>query len=202
MKNSTISSVIAGGFFLAALLVVSVSTAGSPTVPNFNANTTSGYAPLTVLFTDTSTGSFPSVTYWFFSDNPDVRYDGLSVVHTFSSAGSYNVSHWAYGDGGGWINRTGFVTALNPVPAITTISPVKAPAGSPAFRLTVKGDGFRTGSIVQWNGANRTTRFISPMKLTAKIKARDVKKKGSFNVTVMNPAPGGGVTGVRKFRVT
>jgi PKD repeat protein len=64
MRNRTGSPAIMGGIILAAFLLVSIATAigngPDPTVPNFIANVTSGYAPLTVLFTDTSQpGSLP-----------------------------------------------------------------------------------------------------------------------------------------------
>jgi hypothetical protein len=89
-----------------------------------------------------------------------------------------------------------------PVPSIANLSPKKKPAGSPGFTLTVNGENFTSASTVQWKGANRTTTYVSPTKLTAKIKAKDVKKKGRFNVTVTNPTPGGGVSNAVKFRVT
>lgn len=90
----------------------------------------------------------------------------------------------------------------NPAPAVTSLTPKKAAAGTRKISLVVKGTGFVPGSTVQWNGMNRTTTYGSPAKLTAKITAKDLKKKGSFAVTVTNPAPGGGESNTVKFRVT
>jgi hypothetical protein len=85
---------------------------------------------------------------------------------------------------------------------IQSISPKKKPAGSPKVTLTVNGYNFVPESKVRWKGLDRITHYVSPTKLTAKITAKDVQKKGSFNVMVSNPAPGGGVSDVVKFRVT
>src|SRR5258705_10902624 len=46
-------------------------------------------------------------------------------------------------------------------PTLTTLSPSSAVAGGPAFTLTVNGSNFVSGSVVRWNGANRTTTFVS-----------------------------------------
>ena len=48
----------------------------------------------------------------------------------------------------------------NPVPTLTSISPASAqPVGS-AFTLTVTGTNFINGSVVRWNGSDRTTTFV------------------------------------------
>jgi hypothetical protein len=59
--------------------------------------------------------------------------------------------------------------ASNPVPTLTSISPISAPAGGPAFTLTVTGSNFITTSKVRWNGADRTTTYVSATQLTAAI---------------------------------
>jgi len=43
------------------------------------------------------------------------------------------------------------------VPALLALSPSMVAAGSPGFILTVTGTGFVPGSVVRWNGSNRTT---------------------------------------------
>ena len=44
-----------------------------------------------------------------------------------------------------------------PYPVITSLDPSSRAAGSGAFTLTVNGTTFHQGSIVRWNGSNRTT---------------------------------------------
>ena len=92
--------------------------------------------------------------------------------------------------------------ATNPLPLINSplVPGVKAP-GSAAFTLNVIGTGFVSGATVYWNGNARTTTFVKSTQLTASITAADVATAGTANVTVSNPAPGGGVSNVAHFQV-
>ncbi|MGH9859035.1 MAG: putative Ig domain-containing protein [Candidatus Acidiferrales bacterium] len=90
----------------------------------------------------------------------------------------------------------------NPVPAITNLSPTSATPGGPAFTLTVTGSSFVAGSVVQWDGSNRTTTFVSDTELTAAIPATDIAMAGSANITVLNPAPGGGTSNTLVFNIS
>ncbi len=92
-------------------------------------------------------------------------------------------------------------TINNPVPAITALSPATATAGGDAFTLTVTGSNFVTGAVVRWNGADRTTTFVSATELTAQIPASDIAAAGTASITVVNPAPGGGVSGAATLTV-
>ena len=57
-----------------------------------------------------------------------------------------------------------------------------------------------SGSVVRWNGANRTTTFVSATQLTAAITAADIAAAGSASVTVLNP--GGAVSNALTFTIT
>jgi PKD repeat protein len=94
------------------------------------------------------------------------------------------------------------VVATNPVPTVTSISPSSAPRSSGAFTLTVDGTNFISSSVVRFNGANRTTTFVSATRVTAAIPASDLVTAGSFPITVSNPAPGGGTSNAVNFVVT
>jgi len=89
-----------------------------------------------------------------------------------------------------------------PTPTTTSISPISAMAGGSAFILTVNGTNFVNGSIVQWNGANRTTNFVSVTQLTAAIPATDIAETGVALITMFNPAPGGGTSNGLPFFIT
>jgi subtilisin len=93
-------------------------------------------------------------------------------------------------------------TSVNPVPAITSLSPVAAQAGGPAFTLTVNGTGFVPSSAVHWNGSPRATTFVSATRLTAAIDAPDIAAIGATPVTVVTPAPGGGTSSAATFNAT
>ena len=62
-------------------------------VANFSGTPTSGTAPLTVGFTDTSTGS-PTAWSWNFGDSSTSTAQNPS--HTYTSAGAYTVALTAY----------------------------------------------------------------------------------------------------------
>jgi beta propeller repeat protein/parallel beta-helix repeat protein len=59
-------------------------------VADFSASPTSGYAPLKVLFTDSSTGS-PTSWLWDFGDGIHSKH-AMNATHTFTRPGKYNVS--------------------------------------------------------------------------------------------------------------
>lgn len=82
----------------------------SSPVANFSASPTSGTAPLSVQFTDTSTGSPISWT-WDFGDGDNTNATIQNPLHTYTSAGSYTVeltASNAYGNDSKTI--AGFVT--------------------------------------------------------------------------------------------
>ena len=54
--------------------------------------------------------------------------------------------------------------------------------------MTVLGSGFAQGSTVQWNGAARSTTYVSTTELLAQINAADIATTGSASITVANPA--------------
>jgi hypothetical protein len=91
---------------------------------------------------------------------------------------------------------------------ISGISPSSTGAGGPTFTLTVNGANFRAGtpaaaldSVVRWNGAPRTTSFVSATQLTATIPASDIATPGTATVTVAN-ADGSGVSNGVQFSIT
>jgi photosystem II stability/assembly factor-like uncharacterized protein len=78
------------------------------------------------------------------------------------------------------------VASITPIPGVTSISPTSAAAGSAAFTLTVNGSAFNSGSIVQWNGADLATTFVSDIELRATVPAGDLTAAGTNQVTVIN----------------
>src|ERR1043166_2975384 len=68
-------------------------------------------------------------------------------------------------------------------PALGTLTPSTATAGGPAFTLTADGANFVSGATLLWNGAARTTTFVSATRVTAAILAADVAAAGSASVT-------------------
>jgi len=67
---------------------------------------------------------------------------------------------------------------------IISLSPDSAPEGGPGFTLTVRGHGFKSASVVRWDGKDRPTTFISDKELQAVIFDRDVWSAMEVEVTV------------------
>ncbi|NJD10053.1 MAG: hypothetical protein FIB01_06250, partial [Gemmatimonadetes bacterium] len=95
---------------------------------------------------------------------------------------------------GGGASAAKTFTINNPVPTVAALNPATATVGGVTFNLTVTGTGFSNGSLVRWNGQDRTTTFVSATELRAIITAADIAVTGTAQVTVFNPAPGGGAS--------
>jgi FG-GAP repeat protein/IPT/TIG domain-containing protein len=117
------------------------------------------------------------------------------------TAGTANVTVVNPAPGGGTSNPATFYIN-NPVPSLTSLQPSKIKAGSSAFTLYIYGSGFVTTSQASWNGSTRTTTYAGPGKVTAQILKSDVAKAGTAQVTVANPAPGGGTSNPLTFTIT
>ena len=88
-----------------------------------------------------------------------------------------------------------------PVPTITSLSPLTATSGGPAFTLTVNGSHFFQDSTVLWKGLPRATLFLSSTQLQAAVTAADIASVGSAQVSVSNPAAEGGTSSTSSFSI-
>ena len=91
--------------------------------------------------------------------------------------------------------------ANNSVPSLISFSPFNATAGGAGFLLTLTGSGFAPNATVTWDGNALATTFVSSNQLTAQVKAADIAAPGIAQITISNPAPGGGVSNVFRFGV-
>jgi hypothetical protein len=99
-----------------------------------------------------------------------------------------------------------YVTALKPVPSLNALSPGSARAGSADMTLNIAGGGFAPDAVVRWHdGAtttNLSTTYVSESELSAVVPAALLANPGTFEVSVFNPAPGGGTSASLPFFVT
>jgi uncharacterized repeat protein (TIGR01451 family) len=100
------------------------------------------------------------------------------------------------------VNQDGAATTNNPVPALTSLSPSNATAGSGQFTLTVNGSNFVSGAVVDFNGTPEATTFVSASQVTATIPASAIATAGNVPVIVTNPSPGGGPSNSITFTVS
>jgi galactose oxidase-like protein/Big-like domain-containing protein/Kelch motif protein len=154
-------------------------------------STVSGVVTLTATATDnvgvtrvdfyvntTLVGSASSAPYQVTWDSRSRANGDIALnAQAFDAAGNYRSS------------ANVFVTIANgtPPPTVSSLSPNSATAGGVAFTLTVNGTNFVSGSSVRWNGAARTSTFVSSTRLTAAIAAADIAVSGTAPVTVVNP---------------
>jgi len=164
--------------------------AGLP-VDNFSARWTGQFTFAAGTFTFTARAD----------DGIRVFVDGVAIIDqwhdqpatTFTApvtltAGTHEVKIEYYEKGGDAVAQVSWAaTGAPPAPAVTTLAPNSATAGGPAFTLTVDGTNFVSGATVLWNGAARTTTFVSAARVTAAIAAADVAAAGAVPVTVRNP---------------
>jgi hypothetical protein len=84
--------------------------------------------------------------------------------------------------------------SFNPTPAVTALFPPQVTAGSAAFTLLLSGNSFQANTTAQWNGVNRPAVFNdSSGQMAMTILDTDVANPGTGQITVANPAPGGGL---------
>lgn len=162
--------------------------------------------------TSGSAGFTLSVTGSNFVAGSTVRWNGADRPTTFvsstqltasipasdlSAVGTASVSVFNPGASGGVSPQSLSFSITAPevvLPQLASIAPTSRSAGSGQFALTVSGTNFVSGSIVRWNGSDRSTTFVSSTQLTATIQAADVAAAGTATVTVFNPGGTGGVS--------
>ena len=157
------------------------------------------------LAVDGSGFTSASVIQWNGADRPTTFVSPIRMVATISAAdiaaaGMPQVTVFNPAPGTG-VSNAATLTVNNPAPALASLSPQQTTSGGAGFDLTVTGTGFVSSSVVRWNDSDRPTAFISPTQLTAVITQSDIATPGSFTVTVVNPAPGGGTSNQKAFQV-
>ncbi|MDY9926298.1 PKD domain-containing protein [Methanosarcina sp.] len=118
-----------------------------PSIPvaDFSASPTSGTAPLTVVFTDSSTG-LPASWKWDFGD--EFSSTDQNPTHTYSSAGTYTVS-LTVSNSKGTDSKIATITVLEiPVPPVADFSASPVTGKAP---LTVTFADKSTGSPTSWS---------------------------------------------------
>jgi PKD repeat protein len=123
-----------------------VNTGPTPPVANFSGSPTSGVVPLTVNFTDLSTGSITSWA-WTFGDGGTSTAQNPS--HQYTSTGSYTVSLTVTGPGGSdGETKTDYITVSTCTPPVANFSGTPTSGAAP---LTVNFTDLSTSSPTSWN---------------------------------------------------
>ena len=91
--------------------------------------------------------------------------------------------------------------ADNPSPTARSISPSSVTAGGPDFEAVLNGSGFNASSVAEWNGIPLATADLTSGQLVVLIPAADTGSATTAQITVTNPAPGGGTSSQLTFTV-
>ncbi|WP_261788812.1 PKD domain-containing protein [Methanosarcina siciliae] len=156
-------------------------------VAEFNAGPKGGGAPLTVRFTDLSTGD-PTSWAWDFGDGDDTNATVQNPVHVYTEPGIYNVTltvadayHSYSTEKIGYINVTNDSSGVTaPIPSFTT------DASSGRVPFTVQFTDTTTGNVSTWSwdfGDGETSDEQNPVHTYV--------TEGTHTVTLTTTGPGG-----------
>jgi PKD repeat protein len=129
-------------------------TALSTAVANFTGNPLAGLAPLTVTFTNASTGSISNYL-WDFGDGTTTNSPAATLMHTYLAASTNSVSLTVSNPlGTNTLPRAGYVIVTNPPPQLA-LSPTNLNFGSlvigqsstQAFQVVNSGGLILTGNV-------------------------------------------------------
>jgi len=120
--------------------------------------------------------------------------DGLAFLTTTNISGNGTGQIYLF-RGAGVLMAGG----SNLSPSISSASPASLTSGADNTWLTITGSNFAPGAVAQWNGQDRTTKYVDASHLMVAIPASDLSAPGSFNITVTNP--GTGASGPLSFSV-
>ena len=130
-------------------------------VASFNASTTNGVVPLTVTFTNISTGWITN-WFWNFGDTSTTNFAvATNAVHTYNAAGTNTVTLTVSGPGGTNTSTLNYVVATNPPPPSASFSGTPTSGLAP---LPVTFTDGSTGAISNWFwdfGDTTTTNFAA-----------------------------------------
>ncbi|AKJ38402.1 PKD domain-containing protein [Methanosarcina barkeri] len=122
---------------------------GAPAA-NFTANVTSGTAPLTVQFTDASTGTISSYS-WDFDNDGTVDSTEQNPIYTYDAAGNYTVNLTVANEGGNDSEvKTDYIVVSEPLPG-APVANFTANVTSGTVPLDVQFTDASTGNISSYS---------------------------------------------------
>ncbi len=95
---------------------VVVTSGSTPPVASFSGTPTTGFAPLTVILTDTSTGTVTNRAWSFGDGHTYTNTTSLYATNTYTTNGSYTVSLTATGPGGTNTSSVAKYVVVSPAP--------------------------------------------------------------------------------------
>ncbi len=185
-----------------SVTIPSSSPPAAPPVAGFSATPVQGTAPLTVQFTETSTGEISS-RVWNFGDGATSTTAHPS--HTYTGAGTYTVTLTVTGPGGSDTEtKTGYITVTDSSPSSTVQIWLEAEGGGLRAPMQISSNSQASGRQYIWvpngtgnvwdptqTGGEAVYTFVVPVTGTYLIWGRVISNNGeddSFFVSVDNSA--------------
>ncbi len=144
----------------------------------------------TQQFTASVSGTSNTAVTWSVSNVTG----GNATVGTVTTAGLYTAPNTVPSPGTVTVTATSqadtsksasaSVTITSGTFSLTSVDPSAAMQGPGTFTLTAVGGGFTSNSQVVFNGAAKTTTFVTAARLTVQIASGDIPKAGIFTVAV------------------
>jgi hypothetical protein len=193
-----------GGYIFSPTISFAVSKSGVPVVCALSPASAVQNAPAFAL----------NVVGANFTASSAVQFDGSALTTTVLSssalqaqvpttslakAGTFPIT---VANGGSATSAAVNFSVAAAAPTIASVSPSTSVAGGAAFTLSVTGTNYNTGSVVQWNGSPRVTKFTNGTTLSAQIQAADIANAGTASIVVVNPQGIGGVSAGFPYIVT
>jgi len=191
LQNPTHKYSKAGNYTVALTATNSVgSNMVTKPVANFSAKPTSGKAPLTVTFTDISTGT-PTKWKWIFGDGTTSVQQ--NPIHKYSKAGNYTVALTATNSvGSNMVTKTEYIKVI--------VKPVAAFSASPTsgkVPLNVKFTDTSTGSPTKWKWS-----FGDGTSSTVQNPTHKYSAAGKYTVTLTITNAAGSNTATKSSYIT
>jgi PKD repeat protein len=156
-----------------------------PTIADFTVSSTTGAAPLTVVFTDASSEAFGSITAWAwdFDDNGSVDSTAQNPSFNYSTPGTYSVKLTVTGEGGtATTTKSNLITVGPPGPVTADFTSVRSGYDNQSIAFTDTSIG--TVTTWSWNfGDGGTSTLQSPNHTFA--------TPGTYTVSLTVTGPGG-----------
>jgi hypothetical protein len=179
-----------------------------------NGPTITGLAPTSV--TAGSAAFMLTITGTNFAAGDVLAWNGIPQTTSISGDAASATIPASYisavGSSSVTVSTTGLVVAApsvnfpitgpnNPSPHASSLSPSSVAAGGPDLEVALSGSGFNASSVAEWNAVPLATAYVSGSTLVILIPAADTATAGSAQITVTNPAPGGGTSPQVAFTV-
>jgi hypothetical protein len=136
-----------------------------------------------------------------YQDDHTLTMDLLSTDAASLATGKITVVNGAPGGG-----TSGVMTLIvgNPAPRITSITPTTSPIQptfGTAYQVTITGTGFVSASSVRLGSNGISVISVTPTQIVGSINSFYLTTPGTYPLTVVNPAPGGGISNAMDFGV-